>query len=98
MNEEKNTQMHILKNLKPVWAVKVIERHHGNLRNIAMNVRQGAAEQDKEIKRLRTAIQKTLNENGHLADGENCTLIHLVRAMEPLPSAELRNRNKHETE
>jgi len=35
-----------------------------------------------EIERLRGTIQKTLDENGHLADGDNCTLIHLVRVME----------------
>ena len=33
------------------------------------------------IKRLEDAIQKTIEENGHLADGDNCTLIHLVRIM-----------------
>lgn len=37
---------------------------------------------DAEIERLRHAIQKTLDENGHLADGENCTLIRLKRALE----------------
>lgn len=31
--------------------------------------------------RLRAAIQQTLEENGHLADGENCTLIVLKRAL-----------------
>lgn len=35
----------------------------------------------REKERLESAIQRTLDENGHLADGENCTLIHLVRAM-----------------
>lgn len=30
---------------------------------------------------LESAIIKTLNENGHLADGEVCTLIDLKRAM-----------------
>lgn len=30
---------------------------------------------------LEAAIVKTLNENGHLADGENCTLIDLKRAV-----------------
>lgn len=30
---------------------------------------------------LRQAIRKTLNENGHLADGENCTLIVLKQAL-----------------
>lgn len=37
--------------------------------------------QAAEIERLRAAIVQTLNENGHLADGENCTLIALKRAM-----------------
>ena len=30
---------------------------------------------------LRQAIKQTLDENGHLADGENCTLIVLKRAL-----------------
>jgi hypothetical protein len=30
---------------------------------------------------LRQAIRKTLNENSHLADGENCTLIVLKQAL-----------------
>ena len=34
-----------------------------------------------EIDRLRTAIQTTLDENGHLADGEDCALIELKRAI-----------------
>ena len=34
-----------------------------------------------ECTRLRAAIQQTLDENGHLADGENCTLIVLKRAL-----------------
>jgi len=37
---------------------------------------------DAEIAMLRLAIQKTLDENGHLADGDNCTLIRLKRALE----------------
>ena len=35
----------------------------------------------KEATRLRAAITKTLEENRHLADGENCTLIDLKRAI-----------------
>jgi hypothetical protein len=31
---------------------------------------------------LESAIRQTLEENGHLADGENCTLINLKRALE----------------
>jgi len=38
-------------------------------------------EQKARIAELEAAIVKTLNENGHLADGENCTLIDLKRAM-----------------
>jgi hypothetical protein len=34
-----------------------------------------------EIDRLRAAIQHTLDDNVHLADGENCTLIVLKRAL-----------------
>ena len=34
-----------------------------------------------EIERLRLAIIETLDENGHLADGDNCTLIKLKRAV-----------------
>jgi hypothetical protein len=37
-----------------------------------------------EIERLKTAIRETLEENTHLADGDNCTLIKLKRALEPL--------------
>lgn len=33
------------------------------------------------ISRLRAAIQKTLDDNGHLADGDNCSLIELKRVM-----------------
>jgi hypothetical protein len=35
-----------------------------------------------EIERLTTAIRETLADNGHLADGEDCTLIKLKRALE----------------
>lgn len=35
----------------------------------------------REIERLRAAIAQTLDENGHLADGDNCTLIALKRAL-----------------
>ena len=43
---------------------------------------------DAEIAKLRHAIQKALDENSHLADGENCTLIILKRALET-PNAEV---------
>lgn len=33
---------------------------------------------------LLSAAQRTLDENGHLADGDNCTLIVLKRAVETL--------------
>lgn len=37
------------------------------------------------IERLVAAIETTLDENGHLADGEDCTLIALKRAIESEP-------------
>ena len=40
----------------------------------------GALSQERD--RLRDAIAKTLDENQHLADGDDCTLRRLVRAME----------------
>lgn len=40
-----------------------------------------------EIDRLRAAIKQTLDDNGHLADGENCTLIVLKRAVSDWVSA-----------
>jgi hypothetical protein len=40
------------------------------------------AAKDAEIARLRGAINITLEENGNLADGDNCTLIHLKQALE----------------
>lgn len=35
----------------------------------------------EENERLRAAIRKTLEANRHLADGEDCTLIDLKRAI-----------------
>jgi hypothetical protein len=35
----------------------------------------------EEIECLRDAIWKTINENLHLCDGEQCTLIHLKKAV-----------------
>lgn len=34
-----------------------------------------------EIRRLRAAIRQTIEDNLHLADGDNCTLIKLKRAI-----------------
>ena len=42
---------------------------------------EAAANAEKRIIELETAIIKTLNENGHLADGDVCALIDLKRAM-----------------
>lgn len=44
----------------------------------------------KEVRRLRYEIEMTLRENAHLADGENCTLIRLKRALSPNAAGELR--------
>ena len=51
---------------------------------------QNCEAQGKEIQALKStndrllqAITKTVQENLHLADGDNCTLVHLVRALGP---------------
>jgi hypothetical protein len=36
---------------------------------------------ERELAELREAVAQTLRENAHLADGENCTLIRLKRAL-----------------
>lgn len=36
----------------------------------------------EEISRLRNAIKETLEENRHLADGDNCTLLKLKQILE----------------
>ena len=38
-------------------------------------------DKDARIKQLESAIRKTIRENKWLADGENCTLIHLKKAL-----------------
>lgn len=38
-------------------------------------------EKENDLSHFRAAIKKTLEENSHLADGENCTLIELKRVM-----------------
>jgi hypothetical protein len=38
-------------------------------------------DKDARIKQLESAIRKTIRENKHLADGKNCTLIHLKKAL-----------------
>ena len=40
-----------------------------------------ARELEGELAALRDAVAQTLRENAHLADGENCTLIRLKRAL-----------------
>lgn len=44
-----------------------------------------AQTQEQRVHELEAAIRKTLEENRHLADGENCTLIDLKRVMPPEP-------------
>ena len=36
---------------------------------------------EARVKELEAAISKTLADNGHLADGDNCTLIELKKVM-----------------
>lgn len=37
----------------------------------------------RELMELRDAVRQTLEENAHLADGDNCTLIRLKYALQP---------------
>jgi hypothetical protein len=41
-----------------------------------------ARRMNAELARVHSAILQTLDENSHLADGDNCTLIALKRAIE----------------
>lgn len=45
------------------------------------DVFRGIEAMEVERDKFRAAIQKTIDENGHLADGDNCTLIELKRAI-----------------
>lgn len=57
---------------------------HGTAINESNIIRDLLAEcerMENRIAALETAITKTLNENGHLADGDNCSLIDLKRTM-----------------
>lgn len=45
---------------------------------VSSTARQAA----KEIRKLRKGIRKTIANNMHLADGENCTLIDLKKALQ----------------
>ena len=53
------------------------DRRTQNLQAIEWNDRDLLA----EITRLRAAIKNTIERNPHLADGDNCTLIELKRAI-----------------
>jgi len=53
------------------------DRRAQNLQAIEWNDRDLLA----EITRLRSAIKNTIESNLHLADGDNCTLIELKRAI-----------------
>ncbi len=55
--------------------------------SLVKEIREGRAalvEARAERDQLRAAINQTLSENGHLADGDNCTLIHLKRSIAEL--------------
>ena len=64
----------------------LLERIKLHLRQLAphQKERDGVVlltEAKDEIEMLRSAINTTLEENGHLADGDNCTLIRLKQVM-----------------
>jgi len=52
------------------------------LMNFASTAINAYHAQKEEITRLRGAIEQTLKENMHLADGDDCTLFRLKEALE----------------
>lgn len=67
------------------WLAAEVERLRGCLKKANEQAEHFEREwylRGDEIEKLRTAINQTLDENGHLADGDVCTLILLKRAVE----------------
>ena len=52
-----------------------------NMLNLALLIDLAREPLQAKIDALMQAIRQTLDDNGHLADGENCTLIVLKRAL-----------------
>jgi hypothetical protein len=65
--------------------VAKVEQEHADADNLCrywQNLYYVAA---RERETLQKAVRLTLDENAHLADGENCTLIRLKNALTPTP-------------
>lgn len=63
--------------------LRYLKEHSPDLYDAAIAEIQWAATwRDNIIKGLETAITKTLTDNAHLVDGEDCTLIELKKVME----------------
>lgn len=60
----------------------LIERLRGSRPSISPSAKTLYEKAADEIERLRTAMQRTIDENRGFADGDNCTLIHIKRALE----------------
>ena len=58
-----------------------VELENAELRQRITDISADWINTQQENARLRTAIINCLNNNGHLADGDNCTLIDLKRAV-----------------
>ena len=69
------------KSMSTIKLSKIMSKHYDILRRYAILIRESADKQEKENKKLRTAIINTLDENRHLADGDVCTLIELKNAV-----------------
>lgn len=72
---------------------RLIRRLHSHIAMLAPHQKERRTgmlliEATEEIGRLHAAIVQTLDENKHLADGENCTLVRLKRAVSPDDEAE----------
>ncbi len=61
-----------------------IDLHLKQSEAIKQNWRKESVKMKDREARLVAAIKQTLDENGHLADGDNCTLIVLKRTLKEL--------------
>ena len=61
--------------------IEKLESDNANLCGQLNTIGAKCGGQGNRIKKLEKAIRNTLQENGHLADGDNCTLFELKQAM-----------------
>ena len=65
----------------PTVSVGFIQSIPNEVQLVVAELRDRAQLAEAEVERLRTGIAECLHINGHLADGEDCTLIGLKRCL-----------------